>query len=138
MPHALRVCHVMSADLWAGAEVQVATVASYLVERPDVTLTAVLLNEGRLARELRRLGVQVAVMDERENGAITILASLTRFLRDNRVEIVHTHRYKDNILGSIAAKLAGVPHVTRTVHGLNEAMRGWGRAKLLAYRRSTR
>ena len=133
MPHALRVCHVMSADLWAGAEVQVATVALYLVERPDVTLTAVLLNEGRLARELRRLGVQVTVMDEHENGAITILASLTRFLRDNRVEIVHTHRYKDNILGSIAAKLAGVPHVIRTVHGLNEAMRGLGWAKLLAY-----
>ena len=29
----IRVCHVMSADLWAGAEVQVATIASYLAER---------------------------------------------------------------------------------------------------------
>ena len=35
-PPRLRVCHVMSADLWAGAEVQVATVASYLVGVPDV------------------------------------------------------------------------------------------------------
>ena len=33
---ALRVCHVMSADLWAGAEVQVATTAAYLMARPDV------------------------------------------------------------------------------------------------------
>src|SRR5438093_374051 len=54
----LRVCHIVSGDLWAGAEVQVATVASYLVERPDVNLSAVLLNEGRLASELRRLGVR--------------------------------------------------------------------------------
>ena len=28
------ICHVMTADLWAGAEVQLATTASYLVERP--------------------------------------------------------------------------------------------------------
>src|SRR5438128_291390 len=47
----LRVCHIVSGDLWAGAEVQVATVASYLVEQPDVNLSAVLLDEGRLASE---------------------------------------------------------------------------------------
>jgi L-malate glycosyltransferase len=129
----LRVCHVMSADLWAGAEIQVATVASYLVERPEVSVVAVLLNEGALASELRRLGLPVTVIDEREHGSLAILLLLTRFLRENDIDIVHTHRYKDNVLGSVAAKLAGVPHVVRTVHGLNEAMRGWSRAKLGAY-----
>ena len=129
----IRVCHIMSADLWAGAEVQVATVASYLVERPDVDLTAVLLNEGPLACELRRLGVPVTIVAETQTSALGILTFLTRFLRDHDVEVVHTHRYKDNVLGTVAAKLAGVPHVIRTVHGLNEAMRGWSRAKLQAY-----
>src|SRR6266568_8993263 len=95
-----RVCHVMTADLWAGAEVQVATIASYLVERPDVELTAVLLNEGPLARELRRLGVQVTIMDETRNNALRILVRLTRFLRANDFEVVHTHRYKDTVLGA--------------------------------------
>ena len=132
-PRGIRICHIMSADLWAGAEVQLATVASYLVERPDVNLTAVLLNEGPLARELRRLGVQVTVVDETQNSAVRILTFLTRFLRDRDVEIVHTHRYKDNVLGSIAAKLAGVPHVVRTVHGLREPTRGWEWAKARAY-----
>jgi glycosyltransferase involved in cell wall biosynthesis/protein-tyrosine-phosphatase len=129
----LRVCHIMSADLWAGAEVQVATVASYLVERPDVNLTAVLLNEGPLARELRRLGVSVTIVDETRYNAARILTRLTRFLRANEFEVVHTHRYKDNVLGAVAAKLAGVPHVIRTVHGLNEPTRGWARAKAWAY-----
>src|SRR2546428_5164558 len=121
----LRVCHLMSADLGAGAEVQVATVASYLVERSDVNLTAVLLNEGPLARELRRLGVSVTIVDETRNNAVRILTRLTRFLRANEFEVVHTHRYKDNVLGAIAAKLAGVPHLVHTVHGLNEPPRGW-------------
>src|ERR1700720_3419065 len=106
-PAEMRVCHVMSADLWAGAEVQVATVASYLVEQPGVNLTAVLLNEGWLARELRRLGVRVAIIDEHRHTALSIVRFLTRFLREHDVDVVHTHRYKDTVLGSIAAKAAG-------------------------------
>ena len=57
-----------------------------------------------------------------------IVAFLTRFLRARAVDVVHTHRAADNVLGSIAARLAGVPHVVRTVHGLTEPMRGWARA----------
>lgn len=132
-PVEIRVCHILSADLWAGAEAQAATVASYLVGRADVSLSAVLLNEGQLARELRRLGVPVTVVDENQNSAIRILTFLTRFFRENDVNVVHTHRYKESVLGTIAAKLAGVPHVIRTVHGLSEPMRGWDRAKIRAY-----
>src|SRR2546428_11106332 len=129
----LRVCHIVSGDLWAGAEVRVGTVASYLVERPDVNLSAVLLNEGRLASELRRLGVQVTVIDESRNSAVRIVALLTRYLREHHVEVVHTHRYKESVVGSIAAKLAGAPPAIPTGPGLPEPMRGWGRGKGWAY-----
>ena len=88
----LRVCLIMSADLWAGAEVQVATAASYLVEQPDVKLTAVLFNDGWLERELRRLGVETAVVDERRHNPSQIVAFLTRFLARTRIDLVHTHR----------------------------------------------
>jgi len=123
----------MSADLWAGAEVQVAAIASYLVRQPDVHLTAVLLNDGRLAWELRALGIEVAVVDEHRHTSAAIVASLVRFFRTHRVSILHTHRYKDTVLGTIAAKLAGVPKVVRTVHGLPEPLRGWDHLKFQAY-----
>lgn len=132
-PRRIRVCHIMSADLWAGAEVQMATAASYLVERADVDLTAVLLNEGPLADELRRLGVPVTVIDERRESALGIFVSLVRYLRSHPVDVVHTHRCKDTVLGAIAARLAGVPGVIRTVHGQSEPLRGWPWVKYRIY-----
>ena len=133
MANPLRVCHVMTADLWAGAEVQLATLASHLVARSDVRLSAVLFNEGRLAEELRRLGVDVTVVDERRTSSLRILAFLRRYFREHEVDVVHTHRYKDSVLGIVAAKAAGVPHAVRTVHGLREATRGWAWAKEQLY-----
>ena len=129
----LRVCHVMTADLWAGAEVQVATLASHLVEQPDVRLSAILFNEGRLADELRRLGVDVTIVDEKRASALRIFAVLGRYFREHEVDVVHTHRYKDSVLGIVAAKAAGVPRAVRTVHGLREATRGWAWAKEVGY-----
>jgi len=123
----------MTADLWAGAEVQLFTTASYLSQRQDVVLTAVLFNDGRLAGELRRLGIDVAVIDEASHSAADIVLFLTHFFSEHRIELVHTHRYKDTVLGAIAAKLAGVPHVVRTMHGLREPMTGWNRVKFGAY-----
>src|SRR4249920_3815895 len=111
----MRICHLASGDLWAGAEVQIATMASYLVDQPDVTLTAVVLNEGWLARELRKIGVRAVVVDEQRQSTASILKFLIEFFRDERIDVVHTHRYKESILGTLAAKLSGVPHVVRTV-----------------------
>ena len=65
--------------------------------------------------------------------AFQIAAFVRRFLIDHQVDIVHTHRCKDTVLGTLAATCAAVPHVVRTVHGLSEALRGWKRAKLVAY-----
>jgi glycosyltransferase involved in cell wall biosynthesis len=97
-----------------------------------VQVSAVLFNDGWLASELRGLGITVAVVDERQHTPLGIIRFLTRFFRRHRVELIHTHRYKDNILGSIAAIFAGVPHVIRTVHGCSEPMRGWDWLKFQA------
>jgi glycosyltransferase involved in cell wall biosynthesis len=45
------------------------------------------------------------------------LLRLVRFMRQKRIQIVHTHSSKAGILGRVAAKLAKVPVVLHTIHG---------------------
>jgi hypothetical protein len=53
---AMKVCHIASGDLWAGAEVMVYQLLNGLRRCTEIDLCAVILNEGKLASEIRRLG----------------------------------------------------------------------------------
>jgi glycosyltransferase involved in cell wall biosynthesis len=48
---------------------------------------------------------------------IIALIEIFRFIKKNKIEIVHTHGSKAGILGRIAAKLAGKKFIIHTVHG---------------------
>jgi len=52
----LKVCHILSGDLWAGAEVMSYHLLSELNGAPDVQLSVLILNEGRLSRDLATAG----------------------------------------------------------------------------------
>lgn len=129
----VHVCHVAMGDLWAGAEVQLAALVAELVARPELELSVVLFHEGRLATEIRRLGVPVTIFPESELSAIGILRKLVAFCRAHRIDVLHTHKYKDNLFGVIASRLCGIPHVVRTMHGLSEPFQGWQALRMRVY-----
>ncbi len=115
----LRVLHVASGDLWAGAEAQVAALVAELARDPTLQLQAVLLNRGELERRLCAAGVAVTLLDEARFRSWQILSGIRRVVRDFRPDVVHTHRDKENVLGGLAARLAGCASM-RTVHGASE------------------
>ena len=45
-------------------------------------------------------------------------AELVRIFRRERFDLVHTHNPKPGVLGRVAARVAGIPRVVNTVHGL--------------------
>jgi len=131
----LKVLHVISGDLWAGAEAQAYTLLSTLVRMPGLEVGAALMNEGELARRLREVGVEVCVLDERKLGSVKIFFRLRGLLHDWRPHVVHTHRQKENILGALANRTTRNVPCVRTVHGGAEharepGLRGMRRAAL--------
>lgn len=129
----LQVCHVAVGDLWAGAEMQLKVLLSKLVLRPELNLSVVLFNRGRLGKEVEDLGIPVDVFPEYECTSAKIFIGLARKFQASNIQLVHTHKYKDTILAASVAKLCGIPHVVRTVHGLPEPFKGMQAFKMSIY-----
>jgi lipopolysaccharide/colanic/teichoic acid biosynthesis glycosyltransferase/glycosyltransferase involved in cell wall biosynthesis len=60
---------------------------------------------------------------------VRAFADLYRVFRRHRFDIVHTHNPKPGLFGQFAARLAGVPIVVNTIHGLygDDRTRPWRR-----------
>jgi len=125
----LKVVHMISGDLWAGAESQAFTLLSQLRRAEGVRLSAIVLNEGRLAAQLRDLSIPVHVVDERRLDPLRILVAVRALLANDGCDILHTHRYKENVIGAFASRMAGRPRLVKTVHGLVEHFFGFRRFK---------
>lgn len=116
----MRVTHLASGDLWAGAENQLHNLVLGLQRARDVDVDVILLNEGLLADRLRQTGVMVTVYPENHLSGIELFATIRRHLVARRTDILHTHRYKENVLGAFAAALTSGVRSTRTLHGAPE------------------
>ena len=112
--------HVASGDLWAGAEVQLFHLLCSLRRRAEVTVEAAILNPGKLADRLREQGIHVWQFDESQASSAAIGAALVRIARTRGVQVIHTHRTKENILGTVAALCSPYGVALRTAHGRPE------------------
>ena len=77
---------------------------------------------GPFVDSARSSGVRVHTIPmQREIAPIRDLRSLltlTRYFRQQRFDVVHTHTPKAGLIGPLAAQLAGTPQVVHTIHGL--------------------
>ncbi len=119
----LRVMHIISGDLWAGAEVQAYTLLKHLAK--DVDIFVILMNQGELSEKLQQLGIKIEIIDEKHHSSLSIIFKILRQIRQFKPDVIHTHRQKENILGSIANLLAiafrgKLTPSVRTAHGAPE------------------
>jgi glycosyltransferase involved in cell wall biosynthesis len=121
----ISIVHIASGDLWAGAEVQLYTLAKTLHSFENVTVRVILLNHGELEDRLREVGIEVVVLDESQLNGFQIFWQLRKLLYSWAPDVVHTHRIKENILGGLAARISGNIPSMRTVHGAPEHKPGW-------------
>jgi len=119
-PATIHVLHIASGDLWAGAEVQLFTLTCALNKLADTRVSVILFNHGTLEKKLLEMGISVFVYDESKTGSLKLLQQLRLAIKKIQPDVIHTHRSKENILGSIAALLSGRIPSLRTVHGAPE------------------
>ena len=120
-----KVLHIASGDLWAGAEVQLFTLVKSLQTYHNIPVSVVLLNHGRLENKLLETRINVIVLNEARLNGFQIFFKLIRVLHEQRPDIVHTHRIKENILGSVAAFFFSDMTSMRTTHGAPEHYAKW-------------
>ena len=69
--------------------------------------------------QFRHSGQTVLTFFARSRFSLRVVQDLCQLIRDNRIDIIHTHGYKSDILGVLAAKITGIKAVT-TPHGYGE------------------
>lgn len=121
------VTHIVSGDIWAGAEVQAFQLCQSLKHSGKVRPTAIVFNEGTLYERLKKAGIDVSLIDESVLSPLAMIHGIRNHIQTQGTSILHTHGFKENILGVSAGILAGVHCSVRTAHGSPETRAAWYR-----------
>ena len=101
----------------------VGTLLAGLQHYPNIKILALSLNEGILTASLRADGIETIVIPEQGYSFGHIVLRALRILRGRRICIIHSHRFKENLLAFLVGKLLGVNRLVTTLHGLPEGPR---------------
>ena len=129
----IAVCHIISGDLWAGAEAQAFTMMSALAKIPAIEVSAIVLNHGKLVQKLKEANIAVAVIDERKYSFLQILKIAAEIVEARQAKVLHSHRYKENLLAALIRKRGRPVYLVQTVHGVQEKFAGVKSLKIVAY-----
>ena len=119
------VTHLVSGDLWGGAEAFVYALAKHQFENRPTSVSCVVMNSGQLATRLQNAGVPTNVLDESKNGVVSLLRATLAHIKRQGTTILHSHRHKENILALASALITHRPmRRVATLHGLPEPILG--------------
>lgn len=117
MSRQLKVLHIIGGGEFGGAERHVLTLLRFL-DRQKIDARLACLFAAPLAGEARREGVVTKVFAMRGKLDFRQVPGIASYLKKEQIDIVHTHGVRANLIGRLAAGVAGTPHVVTTVHSV--------------------
>ncbi|HEY4818062.1 MAG TPA: glycosyltransferase [Candidatus Acidoferrum sp.] len=113
----IKVMHVITTLGPAGAETMLCRIASGMdgtrFENEVVSLTAIL----DLAERMQEIGVRVRTLGMRTGMPNPLLVMrLAKWIRESKPDVIHTWMYHANLVGALAARLAGNVPVVWGIH----------------------
>ena len=118
----LRVMHLLHTFGVGGMEVGI----TKLVNGLDPSRVASSICSTRPADSLKdrlRPGIPLFEFNRRKGNDPLLIGQLVRLFREQKPDVIHTHRWATLCEGLIAARLAGVPYVVHGEHGTLETRR---------------
>ena len=122
----MKVCHFITRLIVGGAQENTFLSARGLVEAGHECVLLTGPSEGRegqLLGKMKNPGIEIVesplfVREISPLADLRALFYLRDFLRERKFDVLHTHSSKAGILGRVAGRMAGVPMVVHTIHGL--------------------
>lgn len=111
----IKICLMLGGMGFGGGEKYAFSLAEHL-SGPRYTFHFVTHQESLFCQEARRRGYPVTVVDMTRRFNPLSLYKLTRFFKDERIDLVHTNGARMNFYGRLAAHWAEVHHICSTVH----------------------
>jgi len=121
-----RVAIISTGELFGGVERHILTLCRSLRTAPTLV---VLFNEGLLAKQLRKSGANVIILNRRRRFDHRTARKLRDLIIQYQIQVVHIHGYVATVYLYLARGVAG-PTVVKTEHGLPEtdglfSLAGW-------------
>ncbi len=114
-----RVLHLIGGGEIGGAEQHLLTLFNNFKQDRIEPYLACLVADSPLAVLMQSQGIHTAVFPMRFPLDITPVLPIVRFCRTNKIDIIHAHGTRANLIGRLAAKLVSLPCIT-TMHSLPE------------------
>lgn len=115
----IKILHVISGDIWAGAEFQFLELVLSLNRKNDLDVVCVILNKGLLRDNLEANNIKTILLEEANHNSLYLSLKLRALIYTVDPDIIHVHKVKEHFLGWLA--LLFIPKkipIVRTVHGL--------------------
>lgn len=114
----LRICQVVENLELGGLERIAVDLGAALAQTCASSSIYCLFEPGALSCQAVDAGVGMRALRKAPGFTLDAVAQLARWLREDRINLVHTHNSVVHHYAVLAAKLAGVRHVVNTRHGL--------------------
>lgn len=112
----MKIAQVITSLGFGGAEREVARMAARLMNAGDCCEVVCVCEEGHLASEVRAKGVSVVSLGCGKSPGLTGVLRLTAYLKASKPDVAHSHLIN---WAPLCGRLAGVPAVVSTEHGLS-------------------
>ncbi|MFZ5634581.1 MAG: glycosyltransferase [Bacillota bacterium] len=113
----LRVLHVIGGGEFGGAERHILNLAT-AIDPKLVEVSVCCLFADPFLQVAREAGIRAHAVPMRHKLDFSILTKMKDLIVREKIDIVHTHGVRANLVGRLAARMAGVETVVTTVHSL--------------------